>query len=189
MTGGSPRWRLPIGVTTPTPITTGWTPGGLSQSSTSGRPRPSCTTASTPRRRPRPAWVGSRWSTPRPIRPQAITCIFAKKVAATSKAPRRVGSSTAIPRSGRTRPITSGCSARSAGAARSGRATTGSAKPSSGCSRASRSPGGRIGMARRMVAAGAPTAAVQHQGRWKHDDMVAHYTRGEAAGEALKWLT
>ena len=48
---------------------------------------------------------------------------------------------------------------------------------------------GRIGMARRMVAAGAPTAAVQHQGRWKPGDMVAHYTRGEAAGEALKWLT
>ena len=48
---------------------------------------------------------------------------------------------------------------------------------------------GRIGMARRMVAAGAPNAAVQHQGRWKHGDMVARYTRGEAAGEALKWLT
>ena len=48
---------------------------------------------------------------------------------------------------------------------------------------------GRIGMARRMVAAGAPTAAVQHQGRWKHGDMVVRYTRGEAAGEALKWLT
>ena len=47
---------------------------------------------------------------------------------------------------------------------------------------------GRIGMARRMVAAGAPNAAVQHQGRWKHGDMVARYTRGEAAGEALKWL-
>ena len=48
---------------------------------------------------------------------------------------------------------------------------------------------GRIGMARRMVAAGAPTATVQHQGRWKHGDMVARYTRGEAAGEALQWLT
>ena len=48
---------------------------------------------------------------------------------------------------------------------------------------------GRIGMARRMVAAGAPNATVQHQGRWKHGDMVARYTRGEAAGEALKWLT
>ena len=48
---------------------------------------------------------------------------------------------------------------------------------------------GRIGMARRMVAAGAPNATVQHQGRWRHGDMVARYTRGEAAGEALKWLT
>ena len=48
---------------------------------------------------------------------------------------------------------------------------------------------GRIGMARRLVAAGAPTAAVQNQGRWKHGDMVARYTRGEAAGDALKWLS
>ena len=48
---------------------------------------------------------------------------------------------------------------------------------------------GRIGMARRMVAAGAPNAAVQNQGRWKHGDMVARYTRGEAAAEALKWLS
>ena len=47
---------------------------------------------------------------------------------------------------------------------------------------------GRIGMARRMVAAGAPNAAVQNQGRWKDGSMVARYTRGEAAGEALKWL-
>ena len=46
----------------------------------------------------------------------------------------------------------------------------------------------RIGMARRMVAAGTPNAAVQHQGRWKHGDMVARYTRGEAVGEARKWL-
>ena len=48
---------------------------------------------------------------------------------------------------------------------------------------------GRIGMARRMVAAGAPNAAVQNQGRWKHGDMVARYTRGESASEALKWLS
>ena len=48
---------------------------------------------------------------------------------------------------------------------------------------------GRIGIARRMVAAGAPNAAVQNQGRWKHGDMVARYTRGESAGEALKWLS
>ena len=44
-------------------------------------------------------------------------------------------------------------------------------------------------MARRMVAAGAPNAAVQRRGRWKHGDMVARYTWGEVAGEALKWLT
>ena len=44
---------------------------------------------------------------------------------------------------------------------------------------------GRIAMAHRMVAAGAPNAAVRRQGRWKHGDMVARYTRGEA----LKWLT
>ena len=47
---------------------------------------------------------------------------------------------------------------------------------------------GRIGMARRMVASRAPNAAVQRQGRWKHGDMDARYTRGESAGEALKWL-
>ena len=48
---------------------------------------------------------------------------------------------------------------------------------------------GHIGMARRMLAAGAPNAAVQRQGRWKNGNMVARYTRGESAGEALKWLT
>ena len=48
---------------------------------------------------------------------------------------------------------------------------------------------GRIGMALRMVAVGAPKAAVQRHGRWKHGDMVARYTRGEAAGEALEWLS
>ena len=34
---------------------------------------------------------------------------------------------------------------------------------------------GRIGMARRMVAAEASNAAVQRQGRWKHGDMVARW--------------
>ena len=43
---------------------------------------------------------------------------------------------------------------------------------------------GRIGMARRMVAAGAPNAAVQHRGRWKHGGMVGRYSCGEVAGEA-----
>ena len=47
---------------------------------------------------------------------------------------------------------------------------------------------GRVGCARRMTAAGAPTAAVQHQGRWKSPAMVSRYTRGEAAGAALKYL-
>lgn len=47
---------------------------------------------------------------------------------------------------------------------------------------------GRIGMARRMEAAGAPNAAVQRQGRWKHGDIAARRTRGETEGEALKWL-
>ena len=41
---------------------------------------------------------------------------------------------------------------------------------------------GRIGMARRVVAAGALIAAVQHQGRWHHCDMVARYTWGERPG-------
>ena len=47
---------------------------------------------------------------------------------------------------------------------------------------------GRVGCARRMTAAGAPTAAVQRQGRWKSPAMVSRYTRGEAAGAALKYL-
>ena len=41
----------------------------------------------------------------------------------------------------------------------------------------------------RMVAAGAPNAAVQRQGRWTNGNMVARYTRGEAAREALKWFS
>ena len=45
---------------------------------------------------------------------------------------------------------------------------------------------GRIGRARRMVAAGAPSQAMQRQGRWRQGDMVSRYTRGEAVGEALK---
>ena len=42
---------------------------------------------------------------------------------------------------------------------------------------------GRIGMARRIVAAGAPNAAVQKQG----GGMVGRYTRGESAGSALRY--
>ena len=45
------------------------------------------------------------------------------------------------------------------------------------------------GIAKADNPARAPTAAVQNQGRWKDGDMVARYTRGEAAGEALKWLS
>lgn len=47
---------------------------------------------------------------------------------------------------------------------------------------------GRVGMARRMVGKGAPSATVQRQGRWKSAAMVARYTRAESAGEALKYL-
>ena len=48
---------------------------------------------------------------------------------------------------------------------------------------------GHVGMARRIVASGAPTAVVQNHGPWKHENRVARYTRGEAAEEALKWLS
>ena len=50
---------------------------------------------------------------------------------------------------------------------------------------------GRVGMARRMVAAGAPVAAVIRQGRWSERSggaMVARYTRREDAAEALRYL-
>ena len=47
---------------------------------------------------------------------------------------------------------------------------------------------GRVGLARRMVANGAPMPLVMQQGRWAAVDMVARYTRGEAAGKALKYL-
>ena len=47
---------------------------------------------------------------------------------------------------------------------------------------------GRVGMARRMAAAGAPTHEIMAQGRWKTAGMVEVYTRGEEAGRAGKWL-
>ena len=47
---------------------------------------------------------------------------------------------------------------------------------------------GRVGMARRMVGNGAPTAAVQRQGRWQSPAMVARYTRAEDAADALRYL-
>ena len=47
---------------------------------------------------------------------------------------------------------------------------------------------GRVGMARRMAKAGAPTHEIMAQGRWKTARMVGVYTRGEDAGRAAKWL-
>ena len=47
---------------------------------------------------------------------------------------------------------------------------------------------GRVGMAQRMVRAGAPLPAVQRQGRWKSPAMPARYTRNEDAGQAARWL-
>ena len=48
---------------------------------------------------------------------------------------------------------------------------------------------GRVGMARRMAQNGAPTHEIERQGRWKQGGgMVGRYTRGEAAGSALRYL-
>lgn len=47
---------------------------------------------------------------------------------------------------------------------------------------------GRVGMAQRMTRNGAPAAAVMRQGRWDTTRMVARYTRGETAAEALRYL-
>ena len=47
---------------------------------------------------------------------------------------------------------------------------------------------GRVGMARRMAASGAPTHEIMAQGRWKTARMVEVYTRAEEAGRAAKWL-
>ena len=47
---------------------------------------------------------------------------------------------------------------------------------------------GRVGMARRMATAGAPTHEIMAQGRWKSAAMVEVYTRAEEAGRAAKWL-
>ena len=48
---------------------------------------------------------------------------------------------------------------------------------------------GRVGMARRMAKAGAPTHEIMAQGRWKTAGMVEVYTRAEEAGRAGKWLS
>ena len=47
---------------------------------------------------------------------------------------------------------------------------------------------GRVGMAQRMTRDGAPAAAVMRQGRRASVRMVARYTRGENASEALRYL-
>ena len=47
---------------------------------------------------------------------------------------------------------------------------------------------GRVGMARRMAEAGAPTHEIMAQGRWKTARMVEVYTRAEKAGRAAQWL-
>ncbi|MDE0206390.1 MAG: tyrosine-type recombinase/integrase [Candidatus Tectomicrobia bacterium] len=47
---------------------------------------------------------------------------------------------------------------------------------------------GRVGMARRIARAGAPTHEIMAQGRWKSAGMVADYTRAENAERAAKWL-
>ena len=44
-------------------------------------------------------------------------------------------------------------------------------------------------MARCMAQNGAPTHALERQGRWKQGGgMVGRYTRGESAGSALRYL-
>ena len=47
---------------------------------------------------------------------------------------------------------------------------------------------GRVGMARRMARAGAPTHEIMVQGRWRSAGMAADYTRAENAERAAKWL-
>ena len=48
---------------------------------------------------------------------------------------------------------------------------------------------GRVGMARRMAQNGVPTHEIKRQGRWKQGGgMVGHYTRGESAGSAMRYL-
>ena len=47
---------------------------------------------------------------------------------------------------------------------------------------------GRVGLAQRMTAAGAPAQAVMVQGRWKNAGTVARYTKAIQAGAALQWL-
>ena len=47
---------------------------------------------------------------------------------------------------------------------------------------------GRVGLAQRMVAQGAPTETIQLQGRWKAASMIVKYARHGNTGLALRWL-
>ena len=47
---------------------------------------------------------------------------------------------------------------------------------------------GRVGLARMISGAGAPTETTMRQGRWKSAEMVRRYTRAETAGAALRWM-
>ena len=48
---------------------------------------------------------------------------------------------------------------------------------------------GRVGLARMMSGAGAPTETTMRQGRWKSaESWSRRYTRGETAGAALRWM-
>ena len=47
---------------------------------------------------------------------------------------------------------------------------------------------GRVGLARMMSGAGAPTETTMRQGRWKSAEMVRRYTRAETAGAAFQWM-
>ena len=47
---------------------------------------------------------------------------------------------------------------------------------------------GRVGLARMMSGAGAPTETTMRQGRWKSAEMVRRYTRSESAAAALQWM-
>ena len=47
---------------------------------------------------------------------------------------------------------------------------------------------GRVGLARMMSGAGAPTETTMRQGRWRTEAMVSRYIRKETVGAALRWM-
>ena len=47
---------------------------------------------------------------------------------------------------------------------------------------------GRVGLARMMSGAGAPTETTMRRGRWKSAVMVSRHTRAESASAALQWM-